>query len=203
MAQGLATRPLNRGCAVLLFQPAEETGAGAAAVAADPRLAQLRPQRVFALHNLPGYPLGQVLLRSGPFCAGSVGLVARLTGRTSHAAYPERGRSPAAAMSRLLPGLVSLPVDLERAGSLAMVTVVHARLGEVAFGTAPGDADVYRTKPIEGLLTARERLMERSSREDVQVGRCHGSRRNGIAAKIGDNVTSLWVTRLKARRCNP
>ncbi len=145
VALGLQERPLRRGRLVLLFQPAEETGEGARAVCADPRWQDLDADYVFALHNLPGYPLGHVLLRTGPFCAGSVGLVIRLEGRTSHAAYPEKGRSPANAMSRLLTELVTLPLDLERAGVLALVTVVHARLGEVAFGTTPGEAEIMAT----------------------------------------------------------
>jgi NADH dehydrogenase FAD-containing subunit len=54
--------------------------------------------------------------------------------------------------------------------------------------TAPGDADVYRTKPIEGLLTARERLIERSSREDVQVAIVGGG---PSAAEIAGNIWQL------------
>ena len=145
VALGLEKRPLRRGRLVCLFQPAEETGQGARLITNDPRWRDLAADYVFALHNLPGYPLGHVLLRDGPFCAGSVGLVIRLRGRTSHAAFPEQGRSPALAMSRLLSKLVSLPVDLERHGELALVTVIHARLGEVAFGTTPGNAEIMAT----------------------------------------------------------
>jgi amidohydrolase len=145
VARGLTDRPLERGRLVLLAQPAEETGAGARAVAADERWNALDPDYVFAVHNLPGYPLGAVLLRPGPFCAGSVGLAATLTGRSSHAAYPERGLSPAPALERLLPELAALPVAFEQRGMPAMVTVVHARLGAAAFGTAPGDAEIMAT----------------------------------------------------------
>ena len=145
VAGGLARRPLARGRLILLAQPAEETGEGARAVAADPRWQALDPDYVFAVHNLPGYPLGSVLLRAGPFCAGSVGLAVTLTGRSSHAAYPERGLSPARALERLLPELTALPVPLEQQGALAMVTVVHVRLGGATFGTAPGDAAIMVT----------------------------------------------------------
>ena len=145
VAAGLARRPLTRGRLVLLFQPAEETGLGARAVVADPRWLAWSPDRVFALHNLPGHPRGRILLRDGPFTAGSVGLVVHLDGRTSHAAHPEHGLSPAEAMGRLVTGLVTLPVCLEARGDLALVTVVHARLGEAAFGTSPGDASVMAT----------------------------------------------------------
>jgi amidohydrolase len=67
-----ANRPV-RGRVVLLFQPAEETGAGAADVIADPRFERIRPDYAFALHNLPGLPLGSVGVRSGPFTFASEG----------------------------------------------------------------------------------------------------------------------------------
>ena len=145
VALGLREHPLKRGRLVLLFQPAEETGQGADLVCRDPRWQDLDLDYAFALHNLPGYPLGQILLREGAFAAGSVGLVIRLRGRTAHAAYPEKGRSPALALSRLVPALACLPTALEQRGDLALVTVVHARLGEVAFGTSPADAEIMAT----------------------------------------------------------
>ena len=66
-----------RGRVVLLFQPAEETGAGAAAVLDDPRFADLAPDAALALHNLPGLPLGHAALISGPACCASRGLLKR------------------------------------------------------------------------------------------------------------------------------
>ena len=60
LARGFAKDRPKRGRVVLLFQPAEETGAGAAAVIADPRFAEITPDYAFSLHNLPGLPLGHV-----------------------------------------------------------------------------------------------------------------------------------------------
>ncbi len=145
MARELAAVPPQRGRVVLLFQPAEETGAGAARVAAEPRFLALRPDWLFALHNLPGYARGRVLVRAGAFCAGSAGLTVRLKGATSHAAYPEQGRSPDRAMAELVTGLACLPIAFEQRDQLCLVTVVHARLGAPRFGTTPGEAEVLAT----------------------------------------------------------
>lgn len=133
---------------LLMFQPAEETGAGAAAVVADPAFARLRPDRVFALHNLPGYPLGQVVVRAGTFTCASRGMCIRLHGRTAHAAQPQTGRSPAAAMCRVIAAMDELR---ERFGEneLAFATVVGASLGARAFGIAPGVAEVWVTLRTE------------------------------------------------------
>ncbi len=173
LALTLKERPLKRGRLVLVFQSAEETGQGARAITLDPRWQNLGVDYVFALHNLPGYPFGQVLLKAGSFTAGSVGLVARLKGRTSHAAYPERGLSPAAAMSRLVSGLVGLAADVEAHGDLALVTVVHARLGEVAFGTTPGEAEIMatlRADEEQTLAVLRARALEMVNREAALDG---------------------------------
>jgi len=134
-----------RGRMVCLFQPAEETAQGARSVLEDPAFAPLRPDYAFALHNLPGFPLNSLILRKGVFASASRGLKVFLHGETSHAGHPEDGRSPASAVSALIDGLQGLPAlvtPLERA---ALVTVIHAQLGEVAFGTTPGEAVVMAT----------------------------------------------------------
>jgi len=92
LAEKLAKdRPLT-GRVHLLYQPAEENGAGAAAVLKDPRMKDRHFDLVLALHNLPGYPLGHAVVRKGAFTASVNSMVIALKGRTSHAAEP--GRSP-------------------------------------------------------------------------------------------------------------
>lgn len=173
VARELAARPPGRGRVVLLFQPAEETGEGAARVAADPRFLALEPAWLFALHNLPGYPRATVLVRAGAFCAGSAGLTVRLVGATSHAAYPEQGRSPDRAMADLVTGLACLPIPFERHNELCLVTVVHARLGSPRFGTTPGDAEVAATLRAadSGVLA---RLKQEAAALAGRLARTHG-----------------------------
>jgi amidohydrolase len=173
VARGLAARPPSRGRVVLLFQPAEETGEGAARVAADPRFRALAPDWLFALHNLPGYARGRVLVRAGAFCAGSAGLSVHLSGATSHAAYPEQGRSPDRALAELVTGLIGLPIPFERRQELCFVTVVHARLGQPRFGTTPGDAEVAATLRAadDGVLA---RLQQEAAGLARTVAQAHG-----------------------------
>lgn len=155
LALHFSDRPPSRGRAVLLFQPAEETGTGAARVIGDPAFKTLWPDYAFALHNLPGFPLATVVWRRGVFASASRGLVIRLAGRTAHAGEPEKGVSPAPAVAALLERIPRLP-DIAGIKGFALATVVHARLGEVAFGTAPGEAVVMAT-----LRTHTDDQMER------------------------------------------
>lgn len=161
LAKQLSANRPARGRVVLLFQPAEETGAGAADVIADPRFERIQPDFAFALHNLPGLPLGAVGVRPGPFTFASEGLAIRLTGRTSHAAQPEAGVSPAAVMSGLIEALPALPRTLGHTPGHSLVTLSHARLGEAAFGISPGEADVWVTiRAIDDALQAE--LMQKA-----------------------------------------
>lgn len=100
----------------------------------------------------------------------------RLDGATSHAAYPEQGRSPDRALARLVTGLINL--NDHHGEGLALVTVTHARLGEPAFGITPGRAEILVTvradsdDVLQELKRAATRLAEqeaRDSRLDVDV----------------------------------
>jgi amidohydrolase len=168
LAEDLAAQRPVRGRAVLLFQPAEETGKGAAAVIADPAFQQIAPDYAFSLHNLPGLPVGQVALCSGAANCASRGMRIKLTGKTSHAAAPQDGVSPAGAIARLLPGLDALGNVGDLGPEFALVTLTHARLGEATFGIAPGQAEVWATlrtvtdTRMEQLITAATALVERT-----------------------------------------
>lgn len=127
---------------ILLFQPAEETGDGAKAILADPRFAEIRPDAAFALHNLPGFPLHQIVMREGTFAAGSTGMTIYLTGKTSHSAHPEAGINPAQALANLMQKLPELPKEVS---GFALLTLIHAELGSLAFGTSAGKASLSMT----------------------------------------------------------
>jgi len=173
LARGLGRERPRRGRAILLFQPAEEDGSGAAAVVADPKFPEIAPDLAFALHNLPGMPLGKVALAEGVVNCASRGMRIILTGKTAHASMPEHGISPMSAVASLMPALTALG---GRPGEeFAMVTVTHARLGEPAFGIAPGYAEIWATlrtltnAGMDDLCTRAEGLV-RSAAEEKGLG---------------------------------
>lgn len=143
----------RNGRVVLLFQPAEENGSGAAAVLQDPRFAEIAPDIVFALHNLPGFPLGQIVVRSGTFACASRGVIITLRGKTAHAAQPDTGRSPALAACEVMQELSNLGADPGEASETTFGTLIGAKIGEKAFGTAPGHADIWVTLRSEADVT--------------------------------------------------
>ncbi|MCH7397962.1 amidohydrolase [Belliella sp. DSM 107340] len=158
----------SKGRVVLLFQPSEETGKGAESVIKDNKFLKIKPDYAFALHNLPGYDKNQIVMKKGAFAAASVGMIIKLKGRNAHASHPEAGNSPAEAMSKIIVALQKLPDAMKK---FTMITVIHAKLGEVAFGTTPGDATVmatlraYETDTRDLLVTYAEKLCSQISKE--------------------------------------
>jgi len=169
LARAIGREPPKRGRAVLLFQPAEETGAGAAAVIADPKFGAIAPDYAFALHNMPGLPLGQARLSAGPANCASRGMRIVLTGKTSHASVPEGGISPMLAVSRLMPSLTALGRGGALDAGYTLVTVTHAVMGEPAFGIAPGRAEIWATlrtindAGMDAMVAAAEDLVRREA----------------------------------------
>ncbi len=138
-------RPL-KGRAIVLFQPAEENGAGAEQVISDPRYTDLAPDFALALHNMPGLPLGHAVAREGMMNCASRGMKLALTGRSAHAASPETGRSPVPALAHLATALTSLGKGRSQLDAdFSLVTITHLSAGEPAFGIAPGHGELWAT----------------------------------------------------------
>lgn len=153
VARRLAASPPPRGQVILLFQPAEETGTGAAALLADSRFRTLDPDWIFALHNLPGHPLWSVLCREGAFAAGQCGMRVRLRGQ----AGLEQ------ALAGLVAGLIGLNSD--RGEDLALVTIPHTRLESPAAGCAEILATIRAEKD-----TVLRRLKKEAARRVQAAG---------------------------------
>lgn len=159
------------GRVVLMFQPAEETGDGAAGVVADTRYREIAPDFAFSLHNLPGVPLGHVRLKEGVVNCASRGMRIVLAGKTAHSSMPETGTSPMLAISRLMPALAELGGGTFASDDFGMVTVTHASMGEAVFGVAPGRAEVWATlrtrldDRMAELVAAAEKLVRTTAAE--------------------------------------
>ncbi len=133
------------GKVILLFQPAEETGVGALKVLEDPKFRNINPDYVFALHNLPGYPLNKILIKDNVFAAASIGLCLEITGRTSHASEPEKGNNPSMIVADILKKIQKYSLPGANAGNIKLITPVYTRVGEKALGTSAGEATMMFT----------------------------------------------------------
>ena len=76
------------GDAVVIFQPAEEGGAGAAAMIKDGLMDRFAIDQVYGMHNGPGIPVGSFAIRPGPIMAATDSVDIRIEGLGGHAARP-------------------------------------------------------------------------------------------------------------------
>ena len=116
------------GTAVIIFQPAEEGGAGGKAMVDDGMMDRFGIQEVYGLHNMPGLPVGKFGLRPGPLLAASDIFEISIKGRGGHASKPHDCNDPimiGCQLHGLLQTIVSRNVDPIRSGVIS-VTVFQA-----------------------------------------------------------------------------
>jgi hippurate hydrolase len=82
------------GTAVMIFQPAEEHGAGGRAMVEDGMMDRFGIQEVYGMHNTPGLPVGAFATRPGPMLAAADMIKIVVTGKGGHAAKPHLAIDP-------------------------------------------------------------------------------------------------------------
>lgn len=101
------TRNFN-GSVVLIFQPAEEGGAGALAMIEDGMMERFGIEEVYGMHNMPGIPVGQFAIRKGGIMAAPDRFTITIKGRGGHAAQPHKTIDPIFIGSQLVGSLQAI-----------------------------------------------------------------------------------------------
>lgn len=159
------TRNFN-GKVHLIFQPAEEGGAGAIKMIEEGLFQQFPMQAVYGMHNWPGLKRGEIGLRPGPIMASSDSFEMTVTGKGGHAAIPHFNIDPIVAASQIVTALQSIvsrqvdPVDQ------AVVSITNFHSGTGASNVIPDKAvlsGTYRAFRVETRALLRKRIEEISS----------------------------------------
>ena len=143
-AQHLAKTRAFDGRVALVFQPAEEGGAGAKAMLDDGLMQRFGIEEVFGMHNMPGLAAGHFALRPGPIMAAADRFEIMVEGRGAHAAKPHEGVDPVvigAAIVTALQTIVSRNADPLQA---CVVSVTRFDAGS-AFNIIPQSAKLAGT----------------------------------------------------------
>jgi hippurate hydrolase len=159
----LAQRPDFDGTVHFIFQPGEEGGAGARTMMEEGLFERFPARAVFALHNWPALPAGQMGVRVGPIMASANRFEVRVIGRGGHAAQPHATIDPipvACAIVGQLQLLVSRQLDPLDSAVLT--------IGKIEGGTVeniiPDEAAIYGTcrtlspQTLEQLVAGIERV---------------------------------------------
>ncbi len=161
VAAELAEKGIEKGEVCLIFQPAEENGKGARAIIDDSNFS-FEAEKAFALHNLPGYEMHKIVCREGTFTAAAQSVILKLSGKTSHAAEPEKGINPGLAIAEILQLSEELSVKNIQDPDFRLITLVHVNMGEKAYGVSAGYGEVHltlRTFSNDIMKQLKEKLM--------------------------------------------
>jgi len=161
------------GTAIVIFQPAEEGGAGGKAMVDDGLMDRWNIQEVYGMHNGPGIPVGQFAIRPGPMLAASDRISIEVTGKGGHAARPHECIDTVLVASHIVTGLQSIVarnVDPVQSGVIS-ICMFHS--GE-AENVIPATATLKGT--ARSLTPAVRDLLERRIVEVAEAtAKLHGA----------------------------
>ena len=115
----------------MVFQHAEETGAGAKEC--GDFVEETGIDEIYAYHNSSGLPDRTVALFRSNYACASMGMNIVMTGAPAHASMPEKGKNPANALCQLVCAIPKI-ADPGRFKELVLATIVEVSIGEHAFG---------------------------------------------------------------------
>ncbi|HRK17487.1 MAG TPA: M20 aminoacylase family protein [Hyphomicrobiaceae bacterium] len=160
------------GTAIIIFQPAEEGGAGGKAMVDDGMMERWGIQEVYGMHNAPGLPVGTFATRPGALLAAADFFTIEVEGKGSHAAEPHKGVDTLVVAANILLALQSIVarnLDPLKSG----VVTVGAFNGGHAHNVIPQTVKMLGT--VRTLVPEVRDLLEKRVRETAE----------GIAAAYG------------------
>ncbi|KAF6660067.1 MULTISPECIES: M20 aminoacylase family protein [Pantoea] len=143
-AEKLARDVSFDGTVCFIFQPAEEGLAGAKAMIDDGLFSRFPCEAVYAIHNWPELPLGQVQTRPGPIMAAADRFDIRVLGGGGHAAQPHLTRDTLLATSELVVQLNTLVSRALDPCETALLTVTRME-GGFSHNMIPAEANITGT----------------------------------------------------------
>jgi hippurate hydrolase len=164
------------GTAVMIFQPAEEGGAGGEAMVRDGLMERFAIEEVYGMHNAPGLPVGEFAIRTGPIMAATDNITVEIEGVGAHAAQPHLGIDPIVVGAQIVSGLqtiVSRNVDPLESAVVSICTFQAGNADNVIPHTALLRGTARSLKP-----NVRELLARRIADVVEGTARLHGAKVN-------------------------
>jgi hippurate hydrolase len=152
------------GDAVVIFQPAEEGGAGAVAMIEDGLMDRFGIEQVYGMHNGPGIPVGSFAIRPGPIMAGGDAVIIKIEGLGGHAARPHKCIDPVLVGAQLITALQSIVSRSVDPLESAVISICEFHAGH-ARNVIPQTAELKGT--VRTLTPKVRKLVERRVREVV------------------------------------
>jgi len=168
------------GDAVVIFQPAEEGGAGAAAMIKDGLMDRFAIDQVYGMHNGPGIPVGAFAIRTGPIMAATDSIDIRIEGLGGHAARPHICIDTVLAGAQLITALQSVVARSVDPLESAVISICEFHAGN-ARNVIPQTAILRGT--VRTLMPGVRTVVEKRVREVVA----------GVAQMTGTKIELDYV----------
>jgi hippurate hydrolase len=152
------------GDAVVIFQPAEEGGAGAVEMLKDGLMDRFGIEQVYGMHNGPGIPVGAFAIRPGPIMAGGDAVGITINGLGGHAARPHKCIDSVLVGAQLITALQSIVSRSVDPLESAVISICEFHAGN-ARNVIPQTAELKGT--VRTLNQSVRELVERRVREVV------------------------------------
>lgn len=180
-AQLAASRQFN-GTLNLIFQPDEEGLAGARAMIDDGLFERFPCDSVYALHNMPGLPVGTCVVQAGPTMASSQRVSIRITGKGGHGAMPELSVDPIMALHSLIGAIQTI-----KSRNLSVDDHAVISIGMIQAGT------VYNIIPDEAcmLLSVRTDTAETQQKINSRIEALARGHAQAFGVEIDVQFTQL------------
>lgn len=140
-AYRLATHGEFNGTLNLIFQPDEEGLCGAKAMIDDGLFQRFPCDAIFALHNMPGYPLGTAVVQAGPTMASSERVSLLITGQGGHGAMPEKSVDPLPVVASLINAIQTIKSRNLGPEEYAVISIGMLQAGSV-YNIIPDEASM-------------------------------------------------------------
>jgi len=176
-AEKLARDVSFDGSVCFIFQPAEEGLAGAKAMIDDGLFSRFPCEAVYAIHNWPELPLGQVQTRPGAIMAAADRFDIRVLGGGGHAAQPHLTRDTLLATSELVVQLNTLVSRALDPCETALLTVTRMQ-GGFSHNMIPAEANITGT--VRSFSPAAQATIEARLRQMAE----HITAAHGLHAEV-------------------
>ena len=193
------------GTAFLIFQPAEEGGGGGDLMVREGLFERFPANEVYAVHNWPGLPPGQMAVRAGPVMAATDEIQIEIRGKGGHGAMPQLALDPVVATAQVISALQTIASRNVSALDSVVVSICSMQTSQVgAFNVIPdavklvgtvrtfrAETRVLAEKRVREIATQVAAALECSTTLDYRRGyppTVNTAREAEFAARVGERV---------------
>lgn len=170
------------GTVALIFQPAEEGGAGGQAMVLDGMMTRFGIDEVYGMHNMPGLPLGHFAICTGPIMAAADEFTITVTGKGGHAAMPHKCVDTALIAAHIIIAVQSIVARVVDPMDPAVVSISTIATDSPAHNVLP---QVAVLKGTVRSMTPEVKTILQTRLNDITVG---------IAQAMGGSATLDYET---------